>query len=67
MSELLRGARDYACKSCGMEYEYFHWPQGENKDQEPECPKCQSHDAERLINKNTSHVLKGFGWYRDGY
>lgn len=31
------------------------------------CPKCGGKEKERLVSKGTSHILKGKGWYKDGY
>jgi len=57
---------EYNCKNCQIEFEYFHVSPNE----EAECPKCACKGEEfltRLISKNTGHILKGGGWYRDGY
>lgn len=53
---------EYQCASCNYEFE------AEQKiSDEPleDCPKCKG-KVKRLISK-TSFVLKGKGWYRDGY
>lgn len=55
----------YKCKNkrCGEEFEFMHVP----KDEPAVCPKCSSKDVEKQFAPKSSHVLKGSGWYRDGY
>ncbi|MFH1831162.1 MAG: zinc ribbon domain-containing protein [Pseudomonadota bacterium] len=53
---------EYNCKSCGKRFECMQ------KISEPPiapCPKCGG-TADRIISK-TSFLLKGGGWYKDGY
>lgn len=61
----------YQCanKECAMEFEVFYTSIKKVEVEEPEetCPKCGSKKKRRLPPKGTSHVLKGKGWYRDGY
>lgn len=55
---------NYGCIECGNEWEEIH------KMNDPiikECPKCKKETAKRLISNNTSFVLKGGGWYKEGY
>ena len=57
---------EYKCPKCGHEIEEL---QGYD-DPPPECEKCKekkkSVKMKRLISK-TSFILKGGGWYKDGY
>lgn len=59
----------YRCEDCGKE---FRVRQSINDDSHTKCeqvnPECEKKDAEvtRLIS-NPSFVLKGGGWYKDGY
>lgn len=54
---------------CGHEYEVFYTSVTKAEIEEPdeECPSCGGKEKERLISTGTSHILKGKGWYRDGY
>lgn len=55
---------EYLCKSCGNEWEE------ERKIKDPPqdtCPKCKKKTAKRLISRGTGFMLKGSGWFRDGY
>jgi len=59
----------YKCKECGKSFEKR---QSISEDKLTECaqvnPSCEKKNApvERLI-ANPSFVLKGGGWYKDGY
>lgn len=57
---------DYVCKNCKKAFDYFH---SNSEDKVAECPHCGSKDEEheKQISKSTSHILKGSGWYKDGY
>jgi putative FmdB family regulatory protein len=54
---------DYKCSKCKKPFEFFHAKTGEKA----ECSHCGSKRAKKQISKNTSHILKGKGWYKDGY
>ncbi len=54
----------YRCTQCQKEYEYFH---SSSEDKIPTCPHCGCQYAKKLVSKNTSHILKGKGWFKDGY
>lgn len=61
----------YRClnKKCKNEYEVFFTSQSAVLKEEPEekCPKCESKLKEKQISTGTSFILKGKGWYKDGY
>jgi len=55
---------EYICKNCGLQFE------AEQKiTEEPliHCEKCGHNSLKRLINQQSGFILKGSGWYRDGY
>lgn len=54
----------YQCKKCEKIDEI---KQRITEDALTECPNCGSSDFERLIVGGTGFVLKGGGWYSDGY
>ncbi|MBI5533702.1 MAG: zinc ribbon domain-containing protein [Deltaproteobacteria bacterium] len=54
---------EYACTSCGHEWEQ------EQRIVEPpieNCPSCQKKSAKRLVSSG-NFILKGGGWYADLY
>lgn len=53
---------EYGCVECGKQIEAF---QKINDDPLTVCPECGG-ELSKLIS-NTSFVLKGGGWYADGY
>jgi putative FmdB family regulatory protein len=55
---------DYACGACGGACET------EQRITEPslkKCPKCGKNTARRQISGGGTFILKGGGWYSDGY
>jgi len=54
---------DYECQKCGFEFER---EQRITEDPIKTCPKCKSRKAKRLLSAS-SFILKGGGWYADGY
>ncbi len=55
---------EYACAACGHEWE------AEQKISEAplkKCPKCGKPQAKRQISRGAGFILKGGGWYADGY
>jgi len=54
---------DYICQKCEHEFEAI-----QKITEEPltDCPECGSNKAKRCISAST-FVLKGGGWYSDGY
>ena len=55
---------EYACTSCGHEFEL---EQSIKDDPINECPKCKNATAKRQISRGTGFILKGGGWYSDLY
>lgn len=53
---------EYRCKGCGKEQEAF---QSFSEEPLETCPHCGGL-LKKLVS-NTSFVLKGSGWYADGY
>lgn len=54
----------YECTNCGHKWD------AEQKISENalrNCPECKKEAARRLISGAGGFVLKGSGWYRDGY
>jgi putative FmdB family regulatory protein len=52
---------DFKCSECECVFEVFQ----KYSDENPPCEECGK-ETERLISR-TSFVLKGDGWYKDGY
>ena len=54
---------DYQCQKCGFEFER---EQRITEDPIKTCPECKSRKAKRLLSA-PNFILKGGGWYADGY
>lgn len=54
---------EYACEACENTWEA---EQRITEDPLKDCPKCGAEKARRLIS-GSRFVLKGGGWYADGY
>jgi putative FmdB family regulatory protein len=54
---------DYQCQKCRFEFER---EQRITEDPIKLCPKCKSRQAKRLLSAS-NFILKGGGWYADGY
>jgi len=54
---------DYQCQKCGFEFERV---QRITEDPIKLCPECKSRQAKRLLSAS-NFILKGGGWYADGY
>lgn len=55
---------EYRCKECD-----HHWEETQKITDEKitHCPECKEKTAERLISCGNGFILKGSGWFRDGY
>lgn len=56
---------DYKCDNCEHVVEY-HQKITDEPYRDGECPQCGEMALNRIIGR-TSFVLKGSGWYKDGY
>jgi len=55
---------EYACRTCGHQWE----AEQSIKDQPlKRCVACGKETAKRLVSGGTGFLLKGGGWYADGY
>jgi len=55
---------EYACEACGHQWE------AEQSIKDPalkKCASCGKNTAKRLVSGGTGFLLKGGGWYADGY
>lgn len=55
---------EYACTSCGHQWEA---EQSISAAPLQDCPSCNQATAKRQISGGTGFLLKGGGWYADGY
>jgi putative FmdB family regulatory protein len=55
---------DYICTSCNNAWEL---EQRIVEDAVKVCPKCGASTAKRQISAGAGFILKGGGWYADGY
>jgi putative FmdB family regulatory protein len=55
---------EYACTSCGHEWEA---EQSIKDNALTDCPSCSAAAAKRQISRNVGFILKGGGWYSDLY
>jgi len=53
---------EYRCANCGHVFE----KRVKLNAPSPDCPQCEGKDTNKLVS-SSSFVLKGEGWYRDGY
>lgn len=55
---------EYICTACGNE-----WEAEQSIKEAPlkKCPKCNASTAKRQVSGGTGFLLKGGGWYADGY
>ncbi len=54
---------DYHCSVCNKTFEINH---NIKESSRTKCPNCKKETLERLISKS-NFILKGNGWYKDGY
>lgn len=55
---------DYECTACQHTWEA---EQSIKDDALTECPECKHQTAKRLISAGAPFILKGGGWYKEGY
>ena len=55
---------DYACESCGHEFEAFH---SMNADSLTDCPECTKPSLKRLVGQGAGIIFKGTGFYETDY
>ena len=55
---------EYQCSACGHEWEA---EQPISAKPLKKCPSCKRSTAKRLISGGSGFILKGGGWYADGY
>ena len=55
---------DYICTKCSHAWEL---EQRIVEDPVRKCPKCGANTAKRQISSGAGFILKGGGWYADGY
>jgi putative FmdB family regulatory protein len=55
---------DYICTTCHNAWEL---EQRIVEDPVKKCPKCGKNTAKRQISSGAGFILKGGGWYADGY
>ena len=55
---------EYLCTACNHEWEAT---QSINDKPLKRCPACGKNTARRQVSGGTGFVLKGGGWYADGY
>lgn len=55
---------EYVCTACGHE-----WEAEQPISAEPlkKCPSCNKSKAKRQVSGGAGFILKGGGWYADGY
>jgi putative FmdB family regulatory protein len=55
---------EYVCSACAHE-----WEAEQRISEAPltECPACHAPKAKRQISAGAGFILKGSGWYSDGY
>ena len=53
---------DYKCENCGMIFEARHKMDAPK----PDCQGCESDRTTKVVGTG-GFVLKGGGWYKDGY
>jgi len=57
---------NYRCKECEKEFETMLSLREKEENNPVFCKTCGSENVSALISK-TAFILKGKGWYKDGY
>ena len=55
---------EYICTACGHQWEA---EQPISADPLKKCPECKRRSAKRQVSGGLGFILKGSGWYADGY
>ena len=55
---------EYLCAACGNDWEA---EQPISEAPLKKCPKCKKNTAKRQVSGGAGFILKGGGWYSDGY
>ena len=55
---------EYTCLACQHEWEA---EQSISEKALTECPQCHQSTAKRMVSGGAGFILKGGGWYADGY
>ena len=55
---------EYQCTKCNS---IFEFEQNIKSKPKKKCPGCKKYSLKRLISMGGSFILKGKGWFRDGY
>jgi len=55
---------EYVCSACS-----FHWEAEQSISEPPltTCPSCNAETAKRQVSGGQGFILRGGGWYADGY
>ena len=56
----------YECETCGYKTKEILSFSNSEKYLQTACPKCLTKSFKKKVSK-TSFILKGKGWYKDGY
>ena len=57
---------EYECLKCLKSFDVMK--KIADKDKIERCPHCLSKETKRkVVSKSVTHILKGKGWYKDGY
>ena len=55
---------EYVCTACGHQWEF---EQPISSKPLKKCPQCERRSAKRQVSGGLGFILKGGGWYADGY
>ena len=55
---------EYKCAKCNNVFEIEHKI---NLKPRKRCPNCKKYSLKRLISMGGNFILKGKGWFKDGY
>ncbi len=55
---------EYTCLAC-----HHEWEAEQSISEQPltDCPSCHEPQAKRMVSGGAGFILKGGGWYADGY